>query len=58
MIPIHKYIGLELFKLKGDFVTPGNEYKLAAYTQATNLKVPRCHETEALEDCTSKSNIF
>lgn len=58
MIPIYKYVGLELFKLKGDFGIPGNVYKLAAYTQATNLKVSRCHKTEALEDCTNKSNIF
>lgn len=50
MIPIYKYIGLGLLKLKGDLGLTGNGYELPAFSQATNPKVFRCHKSEALKD--------
>lgn len=50
MIPIYKYTGLGLLKLKGDLGTAGNGNELPASSQDTNSKVFRCHKIEALKN--------
>lgn len=49
MIPILKYIGLGLLKLKADLGLAGNGYELPAFSQATNSKGFRCHKSETLK---------